>query len=127
MTENELSKIVFALGLKMHKRLDDGLFERVYDECLFYELRKLGLEIDKQKVYPIVYDDLLIENAFRIDMIIENKLILEIKAVEFINDTHKAQLLTYLKMTGCRLGTLINFRTDVFKNGVKRVVNGLQD
>lgn len=75
----------------------------------------------------MIYDELKIENAFRIDIIVENKLILEIKAVEFLNDTHKAQLLTYLKMTGCRLGLLINFRTDVFKNGVKRVVNGLPE
>lgn len=127
MNENELSKIVYELGYKIHRRLGAGLFERVYEECLFYELEKSGLKVEKQKFLPILYDELHIENAFRIDIIVENKLILEIKAVEFIIDVHKAQLLTYLKMTGCKLGLIINFKTDVFKTGVKRVVNGLPE
>lgn len=125
MTENELSKIVFDLGLKIHKKFGAGLFESVYEECLFYELKKAGLKVEKQKTLPILYEELIIENAFRIDLIIENKFILEIKTVDFINDVHKAQLLTYLKMTNCKLGLLLNFRIDIFKKGVKRVVNGL--
>lgn len=125
MTENELSKIVFESGLKIHKKLGPGLFEHVYEECLFYELTKAGLVIEKQKLLPIVYEELKIENAFRLDMIIENKLILEIKTVDYINPTHKAQLLTYLKMTNCKLGLLLNFQSDVFKNGVTRIVNFL--
>ena len=125
MTENELSKVVFDAGLKIHKKLGAGLFEHVYEECLFYELSKTGLLIEKQKLFPIVYEDLKIENAFRLDMIIENKLILEIKTVEYINSIHKAQLLTYLKMTNCKLGLLLNFQSDVFKNGVTRIVNHL--
>ena len=125
MTENELSKIVFDLGLKIHKKFGAGLFESVYEECLFYELKKTGLKVEKQKTLPIIYEELRIENAFRIDILVENKLILEIKTVDFINDVHKAQLLTYLKMTNCKLGLFLNFRTDIFKDGVKRVVNGL--
>ncbi|MEY8760044.1 GxxExxY protein [Chryseobacterium tongliaoense] len=125
MTENELSKIVFETGLKIHKKLGAGLFESVYEECIFYELKKADLLVEKQKLLSIVYEELKIENAFRLDMIVENKLILEIKAVEYINPSHKAQLLTYLKMTGCKLGLLINFQTDIFKNGVTRIVNGL--
>ena len=125
MTENELSKIVFDLGLKIHKKFGAGLFESVYEEWLFYELIKSGLKVEKQKTLPIIYEELRIENAFRIDIIVENKLILEIKTVDFINDVHKAQLLTYLKMTNCKLGLILNFRTDIFKDGVKRVVNGL--
>ncbi|MGO4709886.1 GxxExxY protein [Chryseobacterium sp. 2TAF14] len=125
MTENELSKIVFETGLKIHKKLGAGLFEHVYEECMFYELTKSGLFVEKQKTLSIIYEELKIENAFRLDMIIENKLILEIKAVEYINPTHKAQLLTYLKMTNCKLGMLLNFQSDVFKNGVTRVVNFL--
>ncbi|ASW76383.1 hypothetical protein IQ37_15700 [Chryseobacterium piperi] len=121
MTENELSKIVFETGLKIHKKLGAGLFEHVYEACLFYELKKTGLFIEKQKSLPILYEELIIENAFRLDMIIENKLILEIKAVEYINPAHKAQLLTYLKMTGFKLGLLINFQTHIFKNGVTRI------
>ncbi|KFF19726.1 GxxExxY protein [Chryseobacterium sp. JM1] len=125
MTENELSKVVFDAGLKIHKKLGAGLFEHVYEECLFYELSKTGLLIERQKLFPIIYEDLKIENAFRLDMIIENKLILEIKTVEYINSIHKAQLLTYLKMTNCKLGLLLNFQSDVFKNGVTRIVNHL--
>ena len=125
MTENELSRIVFELGMKIHRKLGAGLFESVYEECLFYELKKAGLKVEKQKTLPIVYEELKIENAFRLDLIVEDKLILEIKTVEFISDVYKAQLLTYLKMTNCKLGLILNFRTVVFKDGVKRVVNGL--
>lgn len=125
MTENELSKIVFDAGLKIHKKLGAGLFEHVYEECMFYELAKTGLMTERQKLFPIIYDDLKIENAFRLDIIIENKLILEIKTVDYIHPAHKAQLLTYLKMTDCKLGLLLNFQSDVFKNGVTRIVNHL--
>jgi len=125
MTENELSKAVFETGLKIHRKLGAGLFEHVYEECLFYELTKNGLFVEKQKLLPIIYEELKIENAFRLDMIVENKLILEIKTVDYINSTHKAQLLTYLKMTDCKLGMLLNFQSDIFKNGVTRVVNFL--
>ncbi len=125
MTENELSRIIFELGMKIHRKLGAGLFESVYEECLFYELKKAGLKVEKQKTLPIVYEELKIENAFRLDLIVEDKVILEIKTVENIYDVHKAQLLTYLKMTNCKLGLILNFRTAVFKDGVKRVVNGL--
>ena len=125
MTENDLSRIVFELGMKIHRKLGAGLFESVYEECLFYELKKAGLKVEKQKTLPIVYEELKIENAFKLDLIVEHKLILEIKTVEFISEVYKAQLLTYLKMTNCKLGLILNFRTAVFKDGVKRVVNGL--
>lgn len=125
MNENELSRIVFDLGLKIHKKLGAGLFESVYEECLFYEINNYGLKVERQKYLPIIYENLLIEKAFKIDLIVENKLILEIKAVDFLNDIHRAQVLTYLKMTGCKLGLLLNFRTDVFKDGIKRVINGI--
>ncbi|WP_276876844.1 GxxExxY protein, partial [Chryseobacterium joostei] len=105
--------------------LGAGLFEHVYEECMFYELTKSGFSIEKQKLLPIIYEELRIENAFRLDIILENKVILEIKTVDYIAPTHKAQLLTYLKMTGCKLGLLLNFQSDVFKNGVTRIVNGL--
>lgn len=125
MTENELSRIVFELEMKIHRKLGAGLFESVYEECLFYELQKAGLKVEKQKALPIVYETLKIDNAFRLDLIVEDKLILEIKTVEFINEVYKAQLLTYLKMTNCKLGLILNFKTAVFKDGVKRLVNGL--
>lgn len=125
MTENELSRIVFELGMKIHRKLGAGLFDNVYEECLFYELQKVGLKVEKQKTLPIVYEELKIDNAFRLDLIVEDKLILEIKTVEFINEVYQTELLTYLKMTNCKLGLILNFKTAVFKDGVKRVVNGL--
>ncbi len=91
---------------------------------LFYELQKQGLKVEKQIILPIIYEELKIENAFRIDILVESKLVLEIKAVEYINPSHKAQLLTYLKMTDCKLGLLINFNEETFKAGVSRVING---
>ena len=91
---------------------------------MFYELQKQGLKVEKQIILPIIYEELKIENAFRIDILVESKLILEIKAVEYINPSHKAQLLTYLKMTNCKLGLLINFNEETFKSGVTRVING---
>ncbi|OJX31002.1 MAG: GxxExxY protein [Chryseobacterium sp. 36-9] len=125
MDENELAKIVVDLGFKIYKKLGAGLFENVYEECLFHDIKKFGLKIEKQKSLSIIYDDLVIENAFKIDLLVENKLILEIKTVDYLNDIHKAQILTYLKMTNCKLGLLMNFRTDYYKNGIKRVVNNL--
>jgi len=98
MTENELSKIVFDCALKVHQNLGPGLLESAYEECLFYELKKTGLLVEKQKALPLVYEEIRLDIGYRIDMIIENKLILEIKSVEALNDVHFAQLLTYLKL-----------------------------
>jgi GxxExxY protein len=124
MTENEISKIVFELGMKVHRTLGPGLLESSYEECLYYELKKSNLIAERQKVLPVYYEGMLMETSYRIDIIVENKLILELKAVESINDLHLAQLLTYLKLSNCKLGMLINFNVPLFKNGVKRVING---
>ena len=125
ITENELSKIVFNCALKVHQNLGPGLLESAYEECLFYELNKTGLEIQKQKALPLVYEEVKLDIGYRIDIINENKLILEIKSVEALNDIHFAQLLTYLKLTNCKLGMLMNFNVALIKNGIKRVVNNL--
>lgn len=125
ITENELSKIVFNCALKVHQNLGPGLLESAYEECLFYELNKTGLEIQKQKALPLVYEEVKLDIGYRIDIIIENKLILEIKSVEALNDIHFAQLLTYLKLTNCKLGMLMNFNVALIKNGIRRVVNNL--
>jgi len=111
MTENELSKIVFNLGLKVHKELGPGLLESAYEECLFYEINKYGLFVQKQKTLPLIYEDVKLDIGYRIDLLIENKLIIEIKSVEALNDLHLAQLLTYLKLSNCKLGLLINSNT----------------
>ena len=125
MSENELSRIVFDCALKVHQNLGPGLLESAYEECLFYELKKTGVEVQKQKGLPLIYEDVKWDIGYRIDIIIENKLILEIKSVEALNDVHFAQLLTYLKLTDCKLGMLINFNVNLIKNGIKRVANNL--
>lgn len=124
MTENELSKIVFECGLKVHRALGPGLLESAYEECLFYELMKANVYVEKQKGLPLVYEEVKLDIGYRTDLIIENKLIVEIKAVEALNDIHLAQILTYLKLSKCKLGLLINFNVVLFKDGVKRVING---
>ena len=124
MTENELAKIVFNAGMKVHKTLGAGLLESAYEECLFYELQKNGLFVEKQKTLPLIYEDVKLEAGYRIDLLVEQKLVIEIKSVDALNDLHLAQILTYLKLSGCKLGLLINFNTVLFKNGVKRVING---
>jgi GxxExxY protein len=125
MTENELSKVVFDCALKVHQSLGPGLLESAYEECLFYELKKTGLEVQKQKSLPLFYEEVKLEVGYRIDLIVENKIILEIKSVDALNDVHFAQLLTYLKLTNCKLGMLINFNVVLIKNGIKRIVNNL--
>ena len=125
MSENEIAKIVFELGLKIHKKLGPGLLESAYEECLFYELTKTGLYTEKQKVLPLIYEEVKLDAGYRIDLMIESKFIVEVKAVKALNDLHMAQILTYLKLSECKLGLLINFNTVLFKDGVRRVANGL--
>jgi GxxExxY protein len=124
MTENEISKIVFNCALKVHQHLGQGLLESAYGECLFYELSKTGLKIEKQKPLPLIYEDVKLEVGYRIDIIVENKFIIEVKSVEALNDVHMAQILTYLKLANCKLGFLINFNVLLIKNGIRRVING---
>jgi|TARA_B110000211_G_scaffold12438_1_gene13019 GxxExxY protein len=125
MTENEISKIIFDCALKVHKTLGPGLLESAYEECLFYELMKTELTVEKQKALPLIYEEVKLDIGYRLDIIVENKVIIELKAVEAINDVHLAQVLTYLKLSDCKLGMLINFNVTLIKNGIKRVVNNL--
>ncbi|GET24566.1 hypothetical protein NT017_08950 [Prolixibacter sp. NT017] len=124
MNENELSKIAFEAGLKVHKALGPGLLESAYEECLYFELYKLNLRVEKQKALPLIYEEVKLDAGYRIDLLVENKLVLEIKSVEALNDLHLAQILTYLKLSHSRLGLLMNFNTVLFKDGVRRVING---
>jgi GxxExxY protein len=124
ITEEQISRIVFESALKVHKSLGPGLLESAYEECLFYELKKTGLKVEKQKPLPLIYEEVNLEIGYRIDIIIENKFIVEVKSVESLNDVHLAQLLTYLKLSSCKLGLLINFNVKLLKNGVRRVING---
>lgn len=125
MNENEISKIVFECGLKIHRKLGVGLYERVYEECLIYELEKAGLNVERQKHQHIVYEDLKVQNAYKMDVVIEGKVVLEIKSVENLTSFDKAQLKNYLRLGNYKLGMLLNFNQRLFKDGVKRIVNGL--
>ena len=120
-----ISRIIVGCALKVHKALGPGLLESAYEECLYYELQKAGLNVQKQKPLPLVYEDVRLEIGYRVDLLVEEKVIIEIKAVEALNDVHLAQILTYLKLSDCKLGLLINFNVSLIKNGIRRVVNKL--
>ena len=123
--ENRIAKIVIDKGIKIHRTLGPGLLESAYEECLFYELSNAHLRVEKQKQLPIQYEKIRLNVGFRIDILVENKVIIEIKAVECINNIHLAQILTYLKLSQCKLGLLLNFNVKFFKDGIRRVVNKL--
>ena len=124
MHENEISKIIFDLGLKIHKNLGPGLLESAYEECLFYEISKAGLFVEKQKPMPLIYEEVKLDIGYRMDLLVEKSVVIEVKSCEVLNDVHLAQVLTYLKLSGCRLGLLINFNTNLFKNGYRTILNG---
>lgn len=123
-TENELSKIVFDAALKVHKALGPGLLESAYQECLYHELKKTELFVQKEKPLPLIYETVKLDCGYRLDIIIEDKLIIEVKSVEALTDIHLAQVLTYLKLSNCKLGLLINFNVLLLKDGFRRVING---
>ena len=124
MTENEIARAVFWSGLKVHRTLGPGLLESVYETCLCFELEKTGLLVEKQKPLPLIYEGVQLDAGFRIDLFVENKFVIEIKSVASLTDIHMAQILTYLKLSNCKLGMLINFNTYLFKDGVRRVICG---
>jgi GxxExxY protein len=125
MNENELSKIIVDCYFKIHNTLGPGLFESVYEEVLVYELNKNGLFLSRQAGIPVMYEDIKLEVGFRADIIVENKVIIEIKSVESLEPVHFKQLLTYLKITSLRLGLLVNFNCVLLKDGMKRIANNL--
>lgn len=125
MTENELSNKVIGLAIDVHKALGPGLLESAYKECLFYSIKQSGFLVIKEKPMPLIFQDVKLECGYRIDLLVENKLVIEIKSVEALNDIHLAQTLTYLKLGDYKLGLLINFNVLKLKDGIKRVVNNL--
>lgn len=125
MHENDISQIIVNCCFKIHSRLGAGLFESVYEEILYYQLIKSGLSVERQKGIPVKWDNLTMEIGFRADLIVENKVIIELKSVEAIAPVHQKQLHTYLKLTGLKLGLLINFNVPLIKDGIQRIVNRL--
>jgi len=125
MDENGIAEILVDRSLRIHKILGPGLLESSYEACLFYELQKAGLKTERQKALPLQYGDVQLDCGYRVDLLVENKVIVEVKSVDALNDIHMAQVITYLKLSGCRLGFLINFNVRLIKHGIKRIVHGL--
>jgi GxxExxY protein len=120
--ENEISRIILDCAYKVHTKLGSGLLEKVYRECLAYELTKCGLEVKQEKAFPVVYEDIKMDCGYRVDIIVNNKVIIELKVVEEFTLEHTAQCLTYMRLSECRLGLLLNFYKKSLKDGIKRLI-----
>ena len=119
---DEIASQIVDSAFKVHKALGPGLLESVYEVCLYHELQKRGLKVKRQVNVPVVYDNIKFDAGFRLDLLVEDKVIVEIKAVDDMNPVFEAQILTYLKLTGIRLGLLINFNTPLIKKGIQRII-----
>ncbi len=125
MTENDIATTIIGAAIDVHKALGPGLLEKAYQECLFYKLQQMGLHVEKEKPMPLVFEGVKLECGYRIDLLVESKVVIELKSVEALNDVHLAQTLTYMKLGNYKLGLLINFNVVFLKDGIKRVVNKL--
>lgn len=126
MLENQITEKILSGAFKVHTALGPGLLESAYTNCLEYELKNSGLYVEKEKPLPLVYKEVKLECGYRIDLLVENKVIVELKSVETLNDLHLAQTLTYLKLKNLRIGLLLNFNVVSLKQGIKRVINSHQ-
>ncbi|MBV5282547.1 MAG: GxxExxY protein [Paludibacter sp.] len=118
-------KKIIGCAIQVHKSLGPGLLESAYLECLYYELKISGLKVEKQKPLPLIYKEIRLDAGYRLDLLVEDKVVIELKSVEAINDIHIAQVITYLKLSGCKLGLLMNFNVLRLVDGLKRLVNNL--
>lgn len=123
MVENDIATKIIGCAIDVHRALGPGLLESAYRECVSYDLVQLGLKVEKEREMPISYKEIKINHGYRMDLLVEDRVVIEIKTVEFLKEVHTAQLLTYLKLGGYKLGLLINFHSAVLKTGVKRVIN----
>ena len=127
MQENELSRIIIGKAIEVHKILGPGLLESAYKECLYYEIINSGLYVAKEVPMPVVYKEVKLDHGYRIDLLVENKVVIELKTVDAFTDVHEAQILTYLKLGNFKLGLLMNFNVSILKHGLKRYVNNLKE
>lgn len=127
MHENEIARIIVDIAYQIHTRVGPGLLESAYEAILRFELEKRGHTVQKQEPVPLDWDELKLDVAFRADLIVDKKVVVEVKSVDELAKVHKKQLLTYLKLTGCKLGLVINFGSHLIKDGIARVVNGLEE
>jgi GxxExxY protein len=122
MNREEIFKKVLDAAFRVHTELGPGLLESTYEECLCYELQQIGLKVERQKALPIIYKEVKLDAGYRIDLLVENCIVVELKSVECFTDVHFAQILTYLKLSGCKLGLLVNFNVRHLKDGIKRMI-----
>jgi GxxExxY protein len=122
MERNQITEKIIGCAIEVHRNLGPGLLESAYEECLVFELNKAGLRVDRQKAVPVVYKDIKLDCGYRIDILVENTVVIELKVVDAINPVHEAQILTYMKFANKDIGLLINFNVTVLKNGIKRFV-----
>jgi len=122
LVDEVLTRKVLGCAYTVHSELGPGLLEKTYEECLYYELMQAGLVVEKQKEVPLKYKDIWIDVGYRVDLMVEGRIVLELKSVENLNPVHTAQLLTYLKLSGCQIGYLINFNVKSLKEGIKRFI-----
>lgn len=123
MEDNKITEQIIGCAINVHRSLGPGLLESAYQECLLYELKKAGLFVEKEKAAPLVYEEVKLDCGYRIDLLVEKQIVVEIKSVEALNDVHTAQVLTYLKLSNCKIGLLINFNVTQLTNGIKRLYN----
>ena|ERR1700761_2282494 len=126
MTENEVAAVVVDSALAVHRQLGPGLFESTYEICLIHELRSRGINVETQQELPVMYKEIRLDAGYRIDLMVEGIVIVELKSVKELSDLHMAQIMTYLKLSHRKLGLLINFNVKYIKDGIKRVANGMQ-
>jgi GxxExxY protein len=124
MTHNQLSNLIIGCAIEVHRALGPGLLESVYKECLFYKLNQIGLKVEKERAMPVIFKNVKLECGYRIDLLIEGKVVIEVKSIETLTDVHLAQTLTYLRLGNYKLGLLINFNVLLLKDGIRRVANG---
>ncbi len=121
---DQITQSVIGAAIQVHQTLGPGLLESAYEACLGFDLVELGFKIDKQKPLPLVYKTMVLDCAYRVDLLVEDKVIVEVKAVDQLMPIHQAQVLSYLKISGCKIGLLINFNERLLKNGIQRIING---
>jgi GxxExxY protein len=121
--ENRLSNLIIGKAIEVHRVLGPGLLESAYQECLYFELISCGLQVDKEKSLPVIYKSIHLDHGYRIDLLVENKVVIEIKTTESLTDIHNTQVITYLKLGNYKLGILINFHVALLKNGLRRFIN----
>ena len=125
MTENEVSNEIIGFAIDLHKALGPGLLESAYKECLYYKINQSGILVEKEKVMPLIFEEVRLDCGYRVDLLVDKKVVVEIKSVDALNDIHLAQTLTYLKLGNYKLGLLINFNEVLLKRGIRRIVNNL--